>query len=208
MLKITKGYRPIYTRREFIQNKYSNELESIEQIFKVFVEIQNATIEMLSGLRGNLPVQADYFNPNKDYPLFLEYIYNLSLYSFVHKVSEILSRDCTSLADAINEADKDAEETALDKLHIMRSALCEIPFDNILDTQVNNMFTLERYADMCEKGLYFKVLNSWWFRDILPCLDLDNRNFRSLYVDSINQEIPSASNIGNLVDDEEMQLIY
>ena len=135
-------------------------------------------------------------------------IYYLSLYSFLGKAAEILSRHCISLADAINEVDMEAEETALDKLRLTRKALCEIPFDNILDTQVNNMFTLERYADMCEKGMYFQVLNSWSFSDILRNLNSDSRKFKELYLDTINQEIPSDYTIGNVVDSDEMIRIY
>ena len=70
------------------------------------------------------------------------------------------------------------------------------------------MFTLERYADKCEKGVDFQVLNSWSFRDILWNLNSDSRDFKKLYLDTINQEIPSASTIGNVVDSDEMIRIY
>ena len=208
MLIINKLYRPSYTRRDLIENKYPNELGAIECVFKVFSEIQTVLVEVLFEYRDKLPSQIDEFDSVKDYNKFSQYIYYFSLYSFLEKAAEILSRHCTSLADAINEADADAEETALDKLRLTRAALCEIPFDNILDTQVNNMFTLKRYADMCEKGVDFQVLNSWSFRDILRNLNSDSRKFRGLYLDTINQEIPSASTIGNVVDSDEMIRIY
>ena len=66
----------------------------------------------------------------------------------------------------------------------------------------------ERYADMCEKGVDFQVLNSWSFSDILRNLNSDSRKFKELYLDTINQEIPSASTIGNVVDSDEMIRIY
>lgn len=199
-----------HTRREFLEENYSELLVAAESGCKVLTVLQETLVGLLPQSKQLLPSDIKQLGHVEAQANFMVFIYHYSLFAFADKVYKMLRTECTALAETLNANDSQKEMDAANALKNILNALSKIPFDNLLDQGAIGLFRLNIFKDYLYDRFDFPVIpnGSWTFRDITVPMVNHGLSNQGLLTDCINTILPKCTTIGKVVDDEEMVRIY
>ena len=217
MLRID-GPKPAYTLREILECDYPELLNAAESGCAILTKLQNALIELLPLSQEMLRRNGNQLANVEAQANLTTFIFHYSLFAFADKAYTMLKEQCTALAEALNSNNYEEEEKLADNLKKTLEALSRIPFDNLLDYGAVGLHRLDTFKDYLQENLDFLVIpvidangslrSNWSFRDITGTIMRHGLSYEKLLTDCIAAPLPSASTIGELVDNEEMVRIY
>ena len=217
MLRID-GTKPAYTLREILEQDYPELLNAAESGCAILSKLQNALIELLPLSQEMLRRNGNQLANVEAQANLTTFIFHYSLFAFADKAYTMLKEQCTALAEALNSNNYEEEEKLADNLKKTLEALSRIPFDNLLYHGAVGLMRLDTFKDYLQENLDFLVIpvidangslrSNWSFRDITGTIMRHGLSYEKLLTDCIAAPLPSASTIGELVDNEEMVRIY
>lgn len=206
-LRIRKGTLP-YTLAEIIDCDYPEQWSKAQALSNRLAALQeriNSTSsilhqQLLSDIKQLQKVDAQMSLQN--------YILARSLYSFAEKVFMLLNEQCTELAKALNDNDRDAEEDAIAKLERTLEILANAPLEDIASDSLTGLLRLNRVTYEFEYRLYFPVVGNWSFHDIMGTVANSGLCHEDILRAAINDTPPTHTSVGKLLDDDVMQRVY
>ena len=206
-LRIRKGTLP-YTLAEIINCDYPEQWSKAQALSNRLAALQeriNSTSsilhqQLLSDIKQLQKVDAQMSLQN--------YILARSLYSFAEKVFMLLNEQCTELAKALNDNDRDAEEDAIAKLERTLEILANAPLEDIASDSLTGLLRLNRVTYEFEYRLYFPVVGNWSFHDIMGTVANSGLCHEDILRAAINDTPPTHTSVGKLLDDDVMQRVY
>ena len=120
----------------------------------------------------------------------------------------LLNEQCTELAKALNDNDRDAEEDAIAKLERTLEILANAPLEDIASDSLTGLLRLNRVTYEFEYRLYFPVVGNWSFHDIMGTVANSGLCHEDILRAAINDTPPTHTSVGKLLDDDVMQRVY
>lgn len=206
-LRIRKGTLP-YTLAEIIDCDYPEQWSKAQALSNRLAALQERINSTSSILHQQLPADIKQLQKVDAQMSLQNYILARSLYSFAEKVFTLLDKQCTELAKALNDNDRDAEEDAIAKLERTLEILANAPLEDIASDSLTGLLRLNRVTYEFEYRLYFPVVGNWSFHDIMGTVANSGLCHEDILRAAINDTPPTHTSVGKLLDDDVMQRVY
>ena len=206
-LRIRKGTLP-YTLAEIIDCDYPEQWSKAQALSNRLAALQERINSTSSILHQHLPADIKQLQKVDAQMSLQNYILARSLYSFAEKVFMLLNEQCTELAKALNDNDRDAEEDAIAKLERTLEILANAPLEDIASDSLTGLLRLNRVTYEFEYRLYFPVVGNWSFHDIMGTVANSGLCHEDILRAAINDTPPTHTSVGKLLDDDVMQRVY
>ena len=206
-LRIRKGTLP-YTLAEIIDCDYPAQWSKAQALSNRLAALQERINSTSSIVHQQLPADIKQLQKVDAQISLQNYILARSLYSFAEKVFMLLNEQCTELAKALNDNDRDAEEDAIAKLERTLEILANAPLEDIASDSLTGLLRLNRVTYEFEYRLYFPVVGNWSFHDIMGTVANSGLCHEDILRAAINDTPPTHTSVGKLLDDDVMQRVY
>ena len=206
-LRISKGTQP-YTLAEIIDCDYPEQWSKAQALSNRLAALQERIHSTSSILHQQLPADIKQLQKVDAQMSLQNYILARSLYSFAEKVFMLLNEQCTELAKALNDNDRDAEEDAIAKLERTLEILANAPLKDIASDSLTGLLRLNRVTYEFEYRLYFTVVGNWSFHDIMGTVANWGLCHEDILRAAINDTPPTHTSVGKLLDDDTIQRVY
>lgn len=204
--------RHVYTYAEILECDYPELWDNAQELVVRLTALQEKIIPTLPKLHQQLPTNIQELQTPEAQINLQTYILARSLYVFAEKVFTLLDKQCTELAQALNEKDGDAEKDALAEVKRTLEILANVPLKDIAS---NPQTGLQRLSDVTyefEHRLDFPVFHmekaDWTFHDIMGTIASLGLCREDLFQDAINCALPTCVSVGMLLDDDTMRRVY
>lgn len=205
-LRIRKGTLP-YTLAEIIDCDYPEQWSKAQALSNRLAALQERINSTSSILHQQLPADIKQLQKVDAQMSLQNYILARSLYSFAEKVFTLLDKQCTELAKALNDNDRDAEEDAIAEVKRTLEILANAPLEDIASDSVTGLLRLSRVIDRFKYTLGVSV-GKWEFHDIMEVIAHYGLCREDLLQVAINCALPTCVSVGKLLDDDTMQRVY
>ena len=204
--------RHVYTHAEILECDYPELWEKAQELVVRLTALQEKIIPTLPKLHQQLPANIQELQIPEAQIILQTYILARSLYAFAGKVFTVLDKQCTELAQALNEKDSDAEKDALAKVERMLEILANAPLEDIASNPQTGLQRLSSVTYEFEHSLDFPVFHmekaDWTFHDIMGTIASLGLCYEDLLQDAINCALPTCVSVGKLLDDDTMRRVY
>lgn len=179
-------------------NNYPELWERANSIVQELVKVQNMVVEMLPAFKKNLPNSFEELVEEKAQNKLLDFIRLCLLYKFARVLWENIDNQCFVLSKERNVDEKDALSHLLD-------ATSSFPFEEIVKDNVAGILRFnENYAHKCFRQWVGNTCFESWRCDVMGRIRDHGLQCDWLWRDAIDFKIPTCSNIGELLSDNEM----
>ena len=194
IMAVAHGTRP----RKIMENNYPELWNRSKSIVQELVKVQNRVVEMLPAYNENLPKSFEELAEEKAQRHLLGFIRLRLLYEFVGMLWESIDHQCFVLSKERNIDEKDALSHLLD-------ATSSFPFEEIVKDNVAGILRFnENYAHKCFGQWLGNTCFESWRCDVMGGIRDHGLQCDWLWRDAIDYKIPTCSNIGELLSDNEM----
>lgn len=204
--------RPVYTHAEILECDYPELWDRAQEVVGSLTTLQEKIIPTLLKLHLQLPTNIQQLQTPEAQINLQTYILARSLYAFVERVFKLLDKQCTELAQALNEKDSDAEKDALAKVERTHEILANAPLEDIASNPQTGLQRLSSVTCEFEHRLDFSVFHmekaDWTFHDIMGTNANSGLCREDLLQDAINCALPNCVSVDKLLDDDTMQRVY
>ena len=204
--------RPVYTHAEILECDYPELWDKAQELVGSLTALQEKIIPTLPKLHQQLPTNIQQLQTPEAQINLQTYILARSLYAFAGKVFKLLDKQCTELAQALNEKDSDAEDDAFAEVKRTLEILANAPLEDIVSNPQTGLQRLSSVTYEFEHRLDFSVFHmekaDWTFHDIMGGIAHYGLCREDLLQDTINCALPTCVSVGKLLDDDTMQRVY
>ena len=197
-----------YTKRDFVQKGYPEFWGGANEVVRIFRELQNLMVEFLPKYKQVVPRTFEKLKDDKLYDVFLKYIQYRILYYFAEAVWKKTDQYCGDLLD-----ENKSESAKLLLLHSME-VFDAYPIIDIVSDDEDGFKKMKEMIDNYDSQLDFGVIPSssshayWTYKDILGTFHNGRLQSEQLWKDVLEAKEPTEANIGELLDDDRMIVIY
>ena len=193
-MAVAHGTRP----RKIMVNNYPELWDCANSIVQELVKVQNMVVEMLPAFKKNLPNSFEELVEEKAQRKLLDFIRLCLLYEFARVLWENIDYQYFVLSKERNVDEKDALSHLLD-------ATSSFPFEEIVKDNVAGILRFnENYAHKCFGQWVGNTCFESWRCDVMGGIRDHGSQCDWLWRDAIDYKIPTCSNIGELLSDNEM----
>lgn len=202
--RIGKSIHVSYTRKDIMEDNYSNLWSKADTLANKLVNLQEKVIGLLLEANRLLPSRVEALKDEEAQANFLIYIRLRALYAFAEKLWKVIEEQSRKLAEATSHQYhldiEDAEEALEETLNIAYA----IPFEELIDRNEYGLLELFEIRSQFKPDIEDPVVlyKGGMFSDIV-----EEYKSGKLMCDywlriAIADEYPTKSNIGNLLDDD------
>ena len=119
-----------------------------------------------------------------------------------------MDEQCLNLAQKTNEQDSDGVDVAKSVLQDTIEKEIGFPYEDIAQDCVEGLLRLNEMIERFQKKMYIPVFTNWSFSDIIGTIINYGLQYEPLWQSAINDDVPSGSNIGDLLADNKMIRAY
>lgn len=205
--RIGKSIHVSYTRKDIMEDNYSNLWSKADTLANKLVNLQEKVIGLLPEANRLLPSRVEALKDEEAQANFLNYIRLRALYAFAEKLWKVIEEQSRKLAEAHDKDNRYERENAEAALEKTLNIAATIPFDELTTKPENGLTNLYNYL-LLFQGVPndFQVFRELSFRDIIGTADYSTNG--TILKSTIDDEYPTSPNIGELLDDDEMIRVY
>jgi hypothetical protein len=198
----------VYTHAEILECDYPELWDKAQELVVRLTALQEKIIPTLPKLHQQLPTNIQQLQTPEAQINLQTYILARSLYAFAGKVFTLLDKQCTELAQALNEKDSDSEKDALAKVERTLEILVNAPLEDIASNPQTGLQRLSDVTYVFEHRLDFMVFYRASFHDIMWNFAKFGLCYEALLQEAINDALPIQISVGKLLDDDTMRRVY
>lgn len=193
-----------YTAKEIMEDDYPELWNRATEITNKLVEVQNKLVKMLPVCKENLPKSFEDLAEQKAQLNLSDYIRLRLLYDFTGKLWEFINNQCHELAKKHSEHGEGEKDSEIALCHTLDVAI-SFPFEEIANDRVTGLL---RFNERFIQGMLVIAYGNWEFHDIIGTINNFGLQHERLWRDAVADTIPTCSNIGKLLSDNEMLRVY
>lgn len=206
--RIGKSIHVSYTRKDIMEDNYSNLWSKADTLANKLVNLQEKVIGLLPEANRLLPSRVEALKDEEAQANFLNYIRLRALYAFAEKLWKVIEEQSRKLAEAHDKDNRYERENAEAALEKTLNIAATIPFDDLTNNQKCGLLELDEITERLGIRPVKVLCPGGMLCDIVGAIKLGNLMSEYWLKVTIDDEYPTTSDIGELLDDDEMIRVY
>lgn len=201
-----------YTLKEIVEFDYPKIWDLAQNCTQMLHGWQEMLVEPMQVFHENLPADVEARTSENTQITFLNYLKLRSLYGLAYEIWEQVNHWCHKLGVSGNELDEEGVNKAKAVLTDLFKAFGKVDAVDIAHDNVNGFQKLEQAVDGFGTFHEFIVMpiyhndvqrGNWGFRDIIGNIAAHGLQNDALWESALRDTVPTAPNIGGLMESEE-----